>query len=764
MADKFKKEINLTAKGASKTASDVNKIGTSAKKSEASVGNLIKKFAGFAGAAVVVKKAYDAMAKNVELALKQEKIYTDLKTTVEGVGKAWGDEEKALKQLFATQQAYTKFGDTDSAEMLNTLIELSGDYEASVANLALAQDLASTSQFNAQTAAKYMGMALAGNVEMLGRYVAELRTTNPEFAKLETQAEKTEYALKILNEKYGGKAQAQMESVTNKIERMKNYWGDYREMLGDKVTPTVGKAADAVAEFFARATETSLETTIRQLGELGASAEQLKRLQSMADVENYFSTYAENVQKVEKEYNKLGTTYDKEVLEVLGKGIIQVESATQGVNDQLKVYDELAPKTEKYNSTLTNMANMTASNVDHWKEVVTVVDENQLTVENLDKAIEILTNKSIEYGSQWKKATESGREGISEQITQNAKQIKNLNEIKNLLIKIKEDEERFNGVVKENNILTADQIELVGLLKKQYSQADTQIIKFKDDFDDLTKDEQTLLFFDELIEAMGGVSQAIDGVDIKGLVPDRMLMTDLQLFFADYGQGIDMIGSTANSLIGVWDNIIETNYNKEIAALQDSARYKKATDDQKIEMEEELQAKYAEEKKKAFIAEKAADAIQAGINTAVAVTELLANPVLAVAAGIAGAAEVAYILSQPVPAYATGGIATYPQLAMVGDSGIEGILNPRATTALGVDNINALNAGASLDSVMPTNYNNSVSSISNITNKTANKRFDVVINNVFNNPVVTDDRYIKAISDKITKQSKHELNKIMIKA
>ena len=123
MADNFNKNINLTAKGANKTASDINKVGTSAKKSETSVGNLIKKFAGFAGAAVIVKKAYDAMAKNVEMAIKQGKIYTDLQTTVEGVGKAWGDEEKALKQLSATQQAYTKFGDTDSAEMLNTLIE-----------------------------------------------------------------------------------------------------------------------------------------------------------------------------------------------------------------------------------------------------------------------------------------------------------------------------------------------------------------------------------------------------------------------------------------------------------------------------------------------------------------------------------------------------------------------------------------------------------------------------------------------------------------
>lgn len=71
-------------------------------------------------------------------------------------------------------------------------------------------------------------------------------------------------------------------------------------------------------------------------------------------------------------------------------------------------------------------------------------------------------------------------------------------------------------------------------------------------------------------------------------------------------------------------------------------------------LEDEYRQKEREIKTEQFKRQRAADAIQATINTAVAVTKLLANPVLAVAAGIAGATQVGLILAQPIPAFAQG--------------------------------------------------------------------------------------------------------------
>lgn len=83
--------------------------------------------------------------------------------------------------------------------------------------------------------------------------------------------------------------------------------------------------------------------------------------------------------------------------------------------------------------------------------------------------------------------------------------------------------------------------------------------------------------------------------------------------------------------------ISEETYRTQLAALEDEYRQK----EREIKTEQ-------------FKRQRIADSIQATINTAVAVTRLLANPVLAVAAGIAGAAQVGLILAQPVPAFAEG--------------------------------------------------------------------------------------------------------------
>lgn len=79
------------------------------------------------------------------------------------------------------------------------------------------------------------------------------------------------------------------------------------------------------------------------------------------------------------------------------------------------------------------------------------------------------------------------------------------------------------------------------------------------------------------------------------------------------------------------------------------------TEAQKEAINAKFDKKATELKKAQFKKQKAADIIQAVINTALSVTRLLANPPAAIAAGIAGAAQIAVIASQPVPEYYDGG-------------------------------------------------------------------------------------------------------------
>ena len=78
------------------------------------------------------------------------------------------------------------------------------------------------------------------------------------------------------------------------------------------------------------------------------------------------------------------------------------------------------------------------------------------------------------------------------------------------------------------------------------------------------------------------------------------------------------------------------------------------TEAQRAQIEERFRAQESNIKRRQFQAQKAADVIQATINTALAISRALPNIPLAAAAGVAGAAQVAIIASQPIPQFAKG--------------------------------------------------------------------------------------------------------------
>jgi len=78
------------------------------------------------------------------------------------------------------------------------------------------------------------------------------------------------------------------------------------------------------------------------------------------------------------------------------------------------------------------------------------------------------------------------------------------------------------------------------------------------------------------------------------------------------------------------------------------------TEAQRAQIEERFRAQESNIKRRQFQAQKAADVIQATINTALAISRALPNIPLAAAAGVAGAAQVALIASQPLPRFAKG--------------------------------------------------------------------------------------------------------------
>jgi len=206
---------------------------------DSSISKTVKSLALATAGLLALKKGFDFMKGSVDLSIKQEETFRKLQSSVELTGKSWGDAKIELDGMFASLQAVTKYGDTDSAEVLQQLITLSGDYEKSVSALPIVLDMASSGLFDVNTAARYVGMALSGNIEMMGRYIPQLKASvSPQLASMNAM-EKTAFALDLFKEKFGGLAQKEMNTTSGKWKQFQLYWGDLREAIGDDFLGTI---------------------------------------------------------------------------------------------------------------------------------------------------------------------------------------------------------------------------------------------------------------------------------------------------------------------------------------------------------------------------------------------------------------------------------------------------------------------------------------------------------------------------------------------
>ena len=206
----------------------------------------IKSVASLAIAMVALKKTYDFFAQATKMAMEQEKIFNTLKNTVKLTGEAWGGAETELDNLFASLQATTVYGDTETAAVFQKLTLLTGDYQTAMEGLPIVLDMAASGFFDLNSSARYVGMALTGNIEMLGRYFSEFKAANNEQLKSMDASEKAAYALDILKTKLKGLAEGELNTSIGKWTQFKNYWGDLQEAIGDNFLPAIGSVSDVL--------------------------------------------------------------------------------------------------------------------------------------------------------------------------------------------------------------------------------------------------------------------------------------------------------------------------------------------------------------------------------------------------------------------------------------------------------------------------------------------------------------------------------------
>jgi hypothetical protein len=191
--------------------------------------------------------------KVVSMAAEEEDAFLRLRTAVELAGGNYKAIVPQIDSYIAGMQRTTRFGDGDLAPSMAQIITLTDRVGAGFEGSAIAADLVAAKLFNMETASHYVGMAMTGNVELLGRYIPELRASSGLIKDNMSATEKWAIAKELLNRKFGGTAESDMDSFNGILTSMKNYIGDVVEKLGSftnvRLAEKLRSWRDALIEF-----------------------------------------------------------------------------------------------------------------------------------------------------------------------------------------------------------------------------------------------------------------------------------------------------------------------------------------------------------------------------------------------------------------------------------------------------------------------------------------------------------------------------------
>ena len=215
--------VDIEIKSKDNTAKGIK----SAKKGIGGLTKAVKSYGAEIGAAVAAVYGAIKVAKNLTDAYsKQEDAVTKLDGALRATGAYTPELSKEIRTLASELQRTTIYGDEVTLSATSLLQSLGNlNAEGLKQAIPLVQDLAAGMHMDLDMAASLVGKTLGSTTNALSRYGIVLDATADPSEKL---AQLTEQ----INSKFGGMSEALGSTFQGRMTRMKNAFGDIKEILG----------------------------------------------------------------------------------------------------------------------------------------------------------------------------------------------------------------------------------------------------------------------------------------------------------------------------------------------------------------------------------------------------------------------------------------------------------------------------------------------------------------------------------------------------
>ena len=664
----FNKELDDTADATNKAGNEIDKT----KKKHKSFGDILKgvkeKINGttIAGVAAVaaIKKTVDALNDCAAAYRVQQNAEQALQVAAKNNPYLNDESVYNLRNFASELQSLSEIGDEVSLQVMSQLAATGRNEEQIMQIMSAAADMAAVTGQDLASAAQQLNATLNGNAGLLGRQIGAINNLTKE--ELENGR-----AVELVAQKYKGVAAA-----TADVEvQLSNSWGDFKENIGrgwQNVT-------QPVKQFFLDVLNNINEATAKTNEIKDASGKRNDGTATAADTKILLTDAQKQVENTQKEIN----------------------STIELLNDEEKLAEKIR-EARGYLSKATFQKALTDLQKRYEEEIQTVnqlTDEYNALSESEKKAADAAAAQAT--AEERAAAARKRDEAATEWINANTKALQE--QIKVMQLKasvegenVKADEmynaylqsyidliTKSNGLVSENNQVAKNRLATLQEWAQKAKDAATaeerlaatqkageaalqaaDSLGYDSKYDEYkTREEELLQMKKDLnaaeIEDADAKRKAIEKIDEELVKNRRNLWNNIASEINGYSQQVGQIINDAAQMA------LETENNKMKAELANlEIKYRKG------ELgEEEYQKKVSEAKKKGAemqykieMAQWASNILTATANTAVGVTQALAQGGVAgiitgALVGAAGAVQLASIMAaKPIKHFAAGGV------------------------------------------------------------------------------------------------------------
>jgi hypothetical protein len=169
--------------------------------------------------------------------MQEEQMFLRLGNTLKNVGVNFDDVKESLDKTIMAMEKATATSHDELYAAFNKLLNITGDYEASLKLLPLALDLAKGASMDLETAARLVGRVEEGNTSILARYGIIIKEGA-------TQTE----VLEQITRRYGGSAEAMGKSAAGAMTNIKLSLDTLMEAIGKAILGDLKDFAVKLAE------------------------------------------------------------------------------------------------------------------------------------------------------------------------------------------------------------------------------------------------------------------------------------------------------------------------------------------------------------------------------------------------------------------------------------------------------------------------------------------------------------------------------------